>query len=243
VEVLVSTRRDVWASVADLAEEALAHSEDDQKDDQPQLVDQVVLDERAPELIAGKDDDSRSSVCFSFDTSLTTSALRIVELFQLGCSRVEDTTYFGQAVQPVRRAVGCAWEAVATARGSLLKAFAVCRSNFSCFARRPERELYVDIPRTRARPRRGVAWSCLNMRPDQRELRVSAPDKATFSSRTMAMIAAAARTIYPHDASLNEVSGAAKEQLDEAPREDFAAPGAIEDAVVVFARGQRRDLR
>jgi hypothetical protein len=34
-----------------------------------------------------------------------------------------------------------------------------------------------------------------------------------------------------------------KEQLDEAPREDFAAPGTIEDAVVVFARGQRRDLR
>jgi hypothetical protein len=34
-----------------------------------------------------------------------------------------------------------------------------------------------------------------------------------------------------------------KEQLDEAPREDVAAPRTIEDAVVVFARRQRRDLR
>jgi hypothetical protein len=55
----------------------------------------------------------------------------------------------------------------------------------------------------------------------------------------MATITAAARTIYPHDA----VSARAKEQLDEAPRADFAAPRTIEDAVVVFARGQRRDLR
>jgi hypothetical protein len=68
---------------------------------------------------------------------------------------------------------------------------------------------------------------------------VSAPDKATLSSRIMATITAAARTIYPHDA----VCARAKEQLDEAPRADFAAPGTIEYAVVVFARGQRRDLR
>jgi hypothetical protein len=47
---------------------------------------------------------------------------------------------------------------------------------------------------------------------------------------------------YPYDASLNDVYARAKEQLNEAAREDFAAPGAIEDAVVVFARGQPRDL-
>jgi hypothetical protein len=35
----------------------------------------------------------------------------------------------------------------------------------------------------------------------------------------------------------------AREQLDEAAGEDFAAPGTMEDAVMVFARGQRRDLR
>ena len=43
--------------VAGLAEEALAGTEHDREDDQPQLVDQVVLDQRAPELIAGVDDD------------------------------------------------------------------------------------------------------------------------------------------------------------------------------------------
>jgi hypothetical protein len=47
---------------------------------------------------------------------------------------------------------------------------------------------------------------------------VSALDKATLSSRTTATITAAARTIYPYDALL-------------------------EDAVTVFARGQRRGLR
>jgi len=51
---------------------------------------------------------------------------------------------------------------------------------------------------------------------------VSAPDKATLSSRTMATITAAARTLYPYHASLDEVSA---------------------DAVVALARGQRRDLR
>src|SRR5437868_12195287 len=40
-----------------LAEEALAGAEDDREYDQSQLVDQVVLDQRAPELIAGRDDD------------------------------------------------------------------------------------------------------------------------------------------------------------------------------------------
>jgi hypothetical protein len=59
----------------------------------------------------------------------------------------------------------------------------------------------------------------------------------------MATIIAAARTIYPYDASLDDERARAKEQLDEAARDEFAAPGTIEDAVVVFARGQRRDLR
>ena len=48
------------------------------------------------------------------------------------------------------------------------------------------------------------------------------PETATLSSGTMATITVAARAMA---------------------REDFAAPGTIEDAVVVFARGQRRDLR
>jgi hypothetical protein len=72
---------------------------------------------------------------------------------------------------------------------------------------------------------------------------VSAPDKAALSGRTMATITAAARAIYSYDALLDDVYARAKEQLDEAAREDFAAPGTIEVAVMVAARGQRRYLR
>jgi hypothetical protein len=59
----------------------------------------------------------------------------------------------------------------------------------------------------------------------------------------MATITAAAPTIYPYDASLDDVYARAKEQLDKAAREDFAALGMIQDAVMVVARGQRRGLR
>jgi hypothetical protein len=58
----------------------------------------------------------------------------------------------------------------------------------------------------------------------------------------MATITAAARTMYPYDASLDDVDARANEQLDEAAREDFVAPGTIADAVTVVARRQRRDL-
>ena len=59
----------------------------------------------------------------------------------------------------------------------------------------------------------------------------------------MATITAAARTMYPYDASLDDVYARAKGQRDKAAREDFEAPGTIADAVMVVARGQRRDLR
>src|SRR5580658_746074 len=39
---------------------------------------------------------SPASSCFSFETSLTTSPLRIVELLHFGSWRVEDTTYLGR---------------------------------------------------------------------------------------------------------------------------------------------------
>ena len=71
---------------------------------------------------------------------------------------------------------------------------------------------------------------------------MSRPETAALSSGTMATIAAAARTMYPYDASLDDVDARANEQLDEAAREDFEAPGTIADAVTVVARRQRRDL-
>ena len=71
---------------------------------------------------------------------------------------------------------------------------------------------------------------------------MSTPETAALSSGTMAAITAA-RTMYPHDASLDDVYARAKGQRDKAAREDFEAPGTIADSVMVVARGQRRDLR
>ena len=67
-----------------------------------------------------------------------------------------------------------------------------------------------------------------------------APDKATLSSPSMATTIAAARIIHPYDASLDDVHARALEQLDETAHEDVA--GTIADAVVLVARGRRRDL-
>jgi hypothetical protein len=47
----------------------------------------------------------------------------------------------------------------------------------------------------------------------------------------------------PVRASLDDAYACAKDQLDQAARDGFAALRMIEDAVVIFARGQRRDLR
>ena len=71
---------------------------------------------------------------------------------------------------------------------------------------------------------------------------MSTPETAALSSGTMATITAAAGTIYRYDASLDDVDARANEQLDEAAREDFEAPGMIADAVTVVARRRRRDL-
>ena len=64
---------------------------------------------------------------------------------------------------------------------------------------------------------------------------MSAPDKATLSSRTMATITAVARTIYPYDESLVDVYARSQELRTRRAREDFAAAGTIEDAVMVVA--------
>jgi hypothetical protein len=71
---------------------------------------------------------------------------------------------------------------------------------------------------------------------------VSRPETAALSDGTTVTITTTARTMYPYDASLDDVDARANEQLDEAAREDFEAPGTIADAVMVVARRQRRDL-
>ena len=68
-------------------------------------------------------------------------------------------------------------------------------------------------------------------------------DEATLSSRTMATITAAAPTIYPYDASIDDVYARAKEQLNKAAREDFAVPGTtIADAAMGVPWARRREL-
>jgi hypothetical protein len=65
---------------------------------------------------------------------------------------------------------------------------------------------------------------------------VSTRETAARIGGTTATISAAARTISPYDALLDDVYARAKEQPDYAAREDLAAAGTIADAV---ARGQR----
>jgi len=71
---------------------------------------------------------------------------------------------------------------------------------------------------------------------------VSTPETAGPTGGTTATITAAARRMYPHDASLDDVDARACGQLDKSAREDVPATGTIADAVVVVAPGQRRDL-
>lgn len=71
---------------------------------------------------------------------------------------------------------------------------------------------------------------------------MSTPATAALSSGTMATISAAALTMCPYDASLDDVDARAKEQRDKAARGDFEAPGTIADAVMAVARGQHRGL-
>ena len=59
----------------------------------------------------------------------------------------------------------------------------------------------------------------------------------------MATITPATRTNYLCDAWLGHMYARAREQLDKAARENFAAPETIADAVAVVARRQRRGIR
>ena len=83
--------------VAGLAEQPLAGAEHDREDEQPQLVDQVVLDQRPRELVAGVDDDLAVELAASASRPRsTTSPFSTVELVHSGSSSVEDTTYLGR---------------------------------------------------------------------------------------------------------------------------------------------------
>jgi hypothetical protein len=67
---------------------------------------------------------------------------------------------------------------------------------------------------------------------------VSTPETATLSSRTMATIIAAARTMYPHEAVPDDVYARVGEKLAEAAREDSGAAGTIEEGVSALNGGR-----
>ena len=85
-----------WGRVA---EEALAGADDDRVDQQPELVDEVGLEQRLRELRAAVHDDVAARTrSLSLVTSATTSPRSTVVLFHSGLSSVEETTYFGIAL-------------------------------------------------------------------------------------------------------------------------------------------------
>ena len=88
--------------VAGLAEEALAGPEHDREDDQPQLVHQVVLDQRAPELIAGGDDDLSVELLLELRDLGHHVALDDRRVVPLGILEGRRHDVLGHAVQPVR---------------------------------------------------------------------------------------------------------------------------------------------
>jgi hypothetical protein len=67
---------------------------------------------------------------------------------------------------------------------------------------------------------------------------MSTPETATLGSRAMATIAAAARTMYPHEAWPDGVHARAGESLSGAAREDSGAVRTIEDGVPALNDGR-----
>jgi putative ABC transport system permease protein len=87
---------------AGLAEEALAGPDHDGEDEQPQLVHEVVLEQRAPELIAGVDDDVPVQLLLQPGDLLDNVALQDRHVGPRGVVEGRGHDVLGHAVQPVR---------------------------------------------------------------------------------------------------------------------------------------------
>jgi hypothetical protein len=68
--------------------------------------------------------------------------------------------------------------------------------------------------------------------------RVGKSETALLSSQTMATIAAAARTVYPHDAWPDDVYARVGEKLAEAARDDSGTARTIEETVSALNSGR-----
>ena len=87
---------------ARLAEQALAGPDHDGEDEQPQLVHEVVLEQRAPELVAGVDDDVAVHLLLQPGDLLDHIALQDRHVGPRGIVEGRGHDVLGHAVQPVR---------------------------------------------------------------------------------------------------------------------------------------------
>src|SRR4029453_15903032 len=95
--------------VAGLAEETLAGPEHDREDLQPQLVDQVVLHQRAYELEAAGHDDFPVELVLQRRDRVHRVALEYRRVVPVGILEGRGHDIFGQAVQPVRQLATPGW--------------------------------------------------------------------------------------------------------------------------------------
>src|SRR4029450_2684870 len=95
--------------VAGLAEEALAVPEHDREDLQPQLVDQVVLQQRAQELEAAGDDDLPFYLLLQLRDRVHGVALEYRRVVPVGILEGRGHDVLGEAVQPVRQLATPSW--------------------------------------------------------------------------------------------------------------------------------------
>src|SRR5580704_15325252 len=95
-----------WLFAARLAEQALAGPDHDGEDEQPQLIDEVVLEQRAPELVAGVDDDVPVHVLLQPGDFLDHVALQDRHVGPRGVLEGRGHDVLRHAVQPVRPVAG-----------------------------------------------------------------------------------------------------------------------------------------
>src|SRR5215469_4095379 len=94
---------------ADLAEEALAGAEHNREDLQPQLVDQVMLHQRADELEAGWNDDAPRDPLLQLRDHLRRVAPQDRRVVPAGILQCRGHDVLGQVIEPVRQLSAPGW--------------------------------------------------------------------------------------------------------------------------------------
>jgi hypothetical protein len=83
--------------VDSLGKQSLSAAQDERIEQQMELIDQAVLEQRVHELVAPIREDVLAGRCLELPTASTTLSRMIVVLRQMGFLRLFDTTYFAGA--------------------------------------------------------------------------------------------------------------------------------------------------